>query len=257
MSTILKNGENLKSRLKFGVKIAIVGKPNVGKSSLINLLSKQDLAIVTDQAGTTRDVLSVNLDLGGFPVILYDTAGIRENSKDQIEQIGISKAKKLVEESDICLVMEAFNDRGIDFEIPEGKPSIKVLNKVDLAPENYEQNAKDNRKYIHLSCNSDDDNGDVNGTAELIKVLTTQVDLIFESISNKNNEVIITEERQLNHLEQILEYLQEFEPYLEIDRVISTEYLRLAYKELLYILGEEYSVDNVLDVIFGNFCIGK
>lgn len=136
MTRVLETGQKLQSRVKHGVKVAIVGEPNVGKSSLINLLSRQEISIVTSQPGTTRDVLSVNLDLGGYPLILYDTAGIRNCSEDEIENIGIEKAKKLLADCDICLKIvaagRAVNEIDKLVEIPSEVPTLTVMNKVDL-----------------------------------------------------------------------------------------------------------------------------
>ena len=103
------NAKNYNEKIRNGFVITLIGKPNVGKSSFINYLSKRNVSIVTDEPGTTRDVLEVSLDFGGFPVFLSDTAGIR-NPKSKIEKIGITKAIKRAKESDIILILSDKND---------------------------------------------------------------------------------------------------------------------------------------------------
>lgn len=108
-----------------------------------------------------------------------------------------------------------------------------------------------NDKIIPISCQTHQ------GIENFLKILQEKVTKIFDSVNDQSNSIFMTETRQLNHLTQTIAYLQEFETYLEMDRVIAIEFLRLAFKELLFILGEDFEYDEILDVIFGNFCVGK
>ena len=126
---------NRGERLRSGLKLAIAGKPNVGKSSLMNLLLKREIAIVSNIAGTTRDVLEGHLDIGGYPIILQDTAGIRDNSLDEIEQIGIKKSRDTLKHSDIKIIMydvQKFNEKDITpFVDFIDDHTIVIFNKID------------------------------------------------------------------------------------------------------------------------------
>ena len=242
MFSTLKNSRNLKNKLNSGVKIAIVGHPNAGKSSLLNNLAKREASIVTEIPGTTRDVVSVEMELGGIPVVLQDTAGIRE-AIDSIEKIGIEKAKQTIQKSDIILHLVDVAES--DFVDIEFENSIKVGTKVDLC-QDYKS-----RFDIQISNKTGE-----NMTA-LIDMISAKSSEILEKVTEKNDEIFVTEERQLQHIKRCLDSFDDFYVYLDVDRGLAVEQLRLAYNELMAITGRGYLVDSVLDTIFSTFCVGK
>ena len=254
---VIYKSETIGRRLNSGVKVCITGEPNVGKSSLMNLLAEENVAIVTDIAGTTRDVLQIPLEIGGFPVILYDTAGVREGSEDIIEKIGIEKTKIMVEEADIVVTMfspenvENITKHRKQVYVPKNN-EIVVLNKIETldSTENGRIGfiAKD---FIKISCSTK------TGTDELTKILTTKIASCFEDVSDNSNELILTERRQISHLKEIVRLVDNFYNYMDVDRTIATEQIRLISNELGFITGRTHSMDDILNTIFSNFCIGK
>ncbi len=240
---------NRGERLREGIRIAIIGPPNAGKSSLLNTLAKRDVAIVSDVAGTTRDVLEVKLDIGGYPVILIDTAGLRPDQIDEsdaqsrIEGEGIKRALTQAKEADIRLLM--FNAQ----DLPDLDPatlalmderSILVLNKMDAAK-------KDNLQKLDLIPLSIKDGY---GLEALIEKLQIRVEDVF----GYQKQPSLTRERHRGHLRRCLIALNEAqdEPTLEL----SAEHLRSAAQEIGAITGK-IDVEQLLDVIFRDFCIGK
>lgn len=232
-----KNGQKIKD----GLSLVIIGAPNVGKSSLINFLAKSEVAIVSEIAGTTRDVIEIYLDIAGFAVKISDTAGIHE-TKDAIEQEGIKRALKKSENADIKILLFDKNNQDEIVEIQENKNYIKVLNKVDLIDENDEINFK---KYDLIISLKDKKN----------------LDLLFKKIEEKikeiipdQNEIFITQERYRICLEKASNSLLEF--CLNKNIEIAAEDLRIAGNEIAKITGR-INVDDILDVVFSRFCIGK
>ena len=238
IDVLIKDGE--KNRIYHeGVKIAIVGKPNVGKSSLLNALIKEDKAIVTSIAGTTRDVVEGDFNLAGVPVHLYDTAGIRD-SNDVIEQIGIDKARKAVENAD--LVLFVVDETGIDNDLYasiKNQKHIIVTNKADII-----SNKKDNSLYISAK------NNDINVLLDKIKEELSIGEVIIKPTFNNT--------RQLGILKQIDFYLknaiQDTKDEQPID-LISVN-LMAAYNCALDLLGQNNKND-LTDEIFSRFCVGK
>ena len=238
IDVLIKDGE--KNRIYHeGVKIAIVGKPNVGKSSLLNALIKEDKAIVTSIAGTTRDVVEGDFNLSGVPVHLYDTAGIRD-SEDVIEQIGIDKAKKAVENAD--LVLFVVDETGFDNELYgliKDQKHIVVTNKADLISDK-----KDNSLYISAK------NNDV---IPLLNKIKEELNIGEVVIKPTFNNV-----RQLGILKQMDFYLKnaikDTEDNQPID-LISVS-IMAAYNCALDLLGENNKND-LTDEIFSRFCVGK
>ena len=234
-------------RIREGFKIAIVGPINAGKSSLINYLSKREVAIVSEIAGTTRDVIETHLNLDGYPVIVSDTAGIRE-SKNEIEKKGIKLALKKAEEADLRLVV--IEPKSIDFtgflkDIFD-KNSILVINKSDLLNGNLNNQIK---KLEHV----------------LVSIKKNfNLDILINKIKKKLNEkfishgdILITRERHRQHLEQCLSHLENFkEKKNSSDFDKAAEDLRLATRHLGMIVGK-VDVEEILDSIFNDFCIGK
>lgn len=253
------NDKKVGERIREGFKIAILGPTNAGKSSLMNYLSNRDVAIVSEIAGTTRDVIETHLNINGYPVIISDTAGIRD-SKDEIEKKGIKLALKKAEESDLKIVV--LHPENLDFKpFIEGSNSentIVVLNKSDIklgkppGIGNYfrfnhlGKNLKD-IKIIHTSIKEE-------------KNLVDLINAIKEKLKNKfisSDDILITRERHRQHLQQCLDHLNNFNQKKEIeDFDKAAEDLRLATRHLGMIVGK-VDVEEILGSIFNDFCIGK
>ncbi len=244
---LILNDGRVGERIREGFKIAIVGPTNVGKSSLLNYLSRKDIAIVSEIAGTTRDVIEAHLNLDGFPVILSDTAGIRD-SKDEIEKKGIKLALKRAENADLIIIV--VEPKNVDIskflnELSSNK-AILVINKIDLA---FDKISKDIKKYnpIYISIKEE------KNLDELIKILK-------ENLKNKfisTEEIYITRERHRINLVKCVEHLESFEEKKNIeDFDKAAEDLRLATRYLGMIVGK-VDVEEILGSIFNDFCIGK
>lgn len=244
---------NRGERLRSGLKLAIAGKPNVGKSSLMNLLLKREIAIVSNIAGTTRDVIEGHLDIGGYPIILQDTAGIRDNSLDEIEQIGIKKSKETLKHSDIKIIMyevQEFNEKDIapfiDF-IDDN--TIVVFNKIDEVS---------GRDYNHLSMFMPYIPKHIiyisAKTGKNMEKLMEHICQIAEQIASPSENPQITRERHRTQLSNAFEALSNLK--LENDLVLAAEDIRMTIRYLSNITGI-ITVDEILGEIFSNFCIGK
>ncbi len=253
------NDQKVGERIREGFKIAIVGPTNAGKSSLMNYLSNRDVAIVSEIAGTTRDVIETHLNINGYPVIISDTAGIRD-SKDEIEKKGIKLALQKAEESDLKIVV--LHPENLDFkpflEDSNSENTIVVLNKSDIklgkppGIGNY-------FRFNHLGKNLKD----INIIHTSIKEEENLVDLINaikEKLKNKfisSDDILITRERHRQHLQQCLDHLNNFNQKKEIeDYDKAAEDLRLATRHLGMIVGK-VDVEEILGSIFNDFCIGK
>tara|TARA_B100001173_G_scaffold154086_1_gene133639 strand:+ start:884 stop:2215 length:1332 start_codon:yes stop_codon:yes gene_type:complete len=234
-------------RIREGFKIAILGPTNAGKSSLINHLSNRDVAIVSEIAGTTRDVIETHLNIDGYPVIVSDTAGIRE-SKNEIEKKGIKLSLIRAEEADLKLVV--VDAKNLDFtDILKGlldEKAILVINKSDILGEDIDPEIK---KLNHVIIS--------------IKEDLNIDELIFKIKNNLKNkfitsdDILITRERHRQHLVQCLDYLKNFNKKNEVeDFDKAAEDLRLATRHLGMIVGK-VDVEEILGSIFNDFCIGK
>ncbi|WP_320034731.1 tRNA uridine-5-carboxymethylaminomethyl(34) synthesis GTPase MnmE [Halarcobacter sp.] len=231
-----------------GFKVAIIGKPNVGKSSLLNKLLNFDRAIISDIAGTTRDTIEESVKIGTHIIKIVDTAGIRE-ADDVIEQIGIEKSIKAVEEADIVISLFD-NSKVCDKEdekilslIDEysNKEIIKVLNKSDLDNNFDKTNLED---YIELS------------TKETINPLIYKLESILDSNTHSDDMTLISK-RQVDSVENTLEHIKSSSMPLETGEL---EFFAYHIKEALeYIsnITRPYENDEMLDVMFGAFCLGK
>ncbi|CEL59612.1 tRNA modification GTPase MnmE OS=Rickettsia bellii (strain OSU 85-389) GN=mnmE PE=3 SV=1 [Rhizoctonia solani AG-1 IB] len=253
-----RRGEILRS----GVKLAIFGAPNAGKSSLLNYLAARPAAIVTPIAGTTRDVLEVSLDIGGVPVRVSDTAGLRRlldrgSDSNTVEQIGIERAKQAVKEADVrlCVVsIEDLSSVGIDGEVATLlTPDTAILfNKVDKAgPEDLERCRlifPNHRVWVGSVIKDTGMVTFVEGIANLLKEK-------FES-GNSDEEPLITHARHRTHLEAAVKYLEASLAYGPDGLVFAAEELRYASQELGKVTGD-IGIEDVLDVLFSKFCIGK
>ena len=234
-------------RIREGFKIAIVGPTNAGKSSLINYLSKRDVAIVSEIAGTTRDVIETHLNLDGYPVVVSDTAGISE-SKNEIEKKGIKLALNRAEDADLKLII--VDAKSVDFTsvlkelIDEN--AILVLNKSDLIDGNVNNEIK---KYDHILVS-------IKNNLNLDKLIL----IIKKKLENKfisYGDILITRERHRQHLEQCIIHLKNFKNKNgSEDYDMAAEDLRLATRHLGMIVGK-VDVEEILASIFNDFCIGK
>ena len=230
-----------------GFKIAIIGPTNAGKSSLINNLSNREVAIVSEIAGTTRDVVETHLNIDGYPVIMSDTAGIRD-SKDEIEKKGIRLSLKKAENADLKLVVVDAKNVDLSGYLNDllKNNAILVVNKSDLLNEKLDAEvSKLNPVLISLKNN-------------------TNIDILISRIKNnlKNKfiseeDILITRERHRQHLVQCVNYLKEFllkNEKKDFDK--AAEDLRLATRHLGMIVGK-VDVEEILGSIFNDFCIGK
>ena len=237
---------NRGERLRNGLKLSILGKPNVGKSSLLNYLMKRDVSIVSDISGTTRDVIEAHIDIGGYPIILQDTAGIHESSTDVIEQEGIKRARGVAKESDIKIIMFDASQAGPEYDYFTDiidDSTIIVLNKIDLS--NKESPALVEKKTpFQISIKNEE------GMKELLK----QIESIAERIASPSESPQITRMRHRVQLERAAEYLSVCD--MNNDLVLLTEDIRMTIRSLSNITGK-ITVDEILGEIFSNFCIGK
>ena len=241
------NDQKVGERIRDGFKIAIVGPTNAGKSSLLNYLSQRDVAIVSEIAGTTRDVIEAHLNLDGFPVVVSDTAGIRE-SKDEIERKGIKLALDRAENADLNLIV--IEPKSVDFSEflsnfgPE--KSILVINKIDLS---FDRVSNEVEKYESVQVSIKQE-----------KNLEKLIDMIKKNLKNKfisQEDVYITRQRHRTNLEKCVEHLTNFEEKSSIeDFDKAAEDLRLATRALGMIVGN-VGVEEILGSIFSDFCIGK
>ena len=239
--------EKVGERIREGFKIAIVGPPNSGKSSLLNYLSKRDVAIVSEIAGTTRDVIETHLNLDGYPVIASDTAGIR-TSKNEIEKKGIKIALNRAEDADLKLVIVSAKHIGFNRFLKDllAKNAILVINKSDLIKRKIDKKFK-NYEHIIISIKN---NHNLNKL--ISKVKTRLRNKFFRS-----DDILITRARHRENLINCTIHLKKFNRNkLLSDLDKAAEDLRLATRYLGMIVGK-VEVEELLDSIFKDFCIGK
>lgn len=251
---LLKSADDGKM-LQEGIKTVILGKPNAGKSSLLNLLVGEEKAIVTDIAGTTRDVLEEQISLGGISLRMLDTAGIRSTA-DKVEQIGVERAKEHAKNADLILyVVDASvpldeNDGQI-MELLKGRKTILLLNKSDLETviSKEELTARIDAPVLNISAREE------TGLAEL-EVLIKE--MFFQGEISFNDEVYITNMRQKRALEEALESLKLVENSIAMgmpEDFFSIDLMN-AYERLGSIIGEAVGED-LVNEIFSKFCTGK
>ena len=241
------NDQKVGERIREGFKIAIIGPTNAGKSSLLNHLSNRDAAIVSEIAGTTRDVIETHLNIDGYPVVVSDTAGIRD-SKNEIEKKGIKLALDKAENADLKLIVidaKSVDFKGVLKELMD-ENAILVINKSDLLKEDLSSEIK---IFDHVLIS--------------VKNNLNLEDLILKiknKLKNKfitSEDILITRERHRQHLEQSLNYLKNFEEKNEAeDFDKAAEDLRLATRHLGMIVGK-VDIEEILGSIFNDFCIGK
>ncbi|MCE9507325.1 MAG: tRNA uridine-5-carboxymethylaminomethyl(34) synthesis GTPase MnmE [Alphaproteobacteria bacterium] len=228
-------------RLRNGVLIAILGAPNAGKSSLLNALARREAAIVSEEAGTTRDIIEVHLDLGGYPVILADTAGLR-TAESKIEAEGIRRAQKLASDADIKIVLfdstSAAPDAATLKMVDEN--TLVALTKADLSPPRFPEK----EGWLHISSTTGA------GLDVFLEALTKKAAGLFASRSGPS----LTRERHRLALQETVTALERCLGTVLPE--LAAEDLRLALRSLGSITGK-VQVEDLLDTIFRDFCIGK
>jgi tRNA modification GTPase len=232
-------------KIRDGFRVSIIGEVNAGKSSLLNLIAKRDVAIVSDEAGTTRDVIETYLNIDGYPVILADTAGIRD-AKNDVEKKGISLALGKSKEADLNIIVIDNSSKSINNEIKKmiNKGTIVLLNKSDVQDK---QNHKFEADTVLASVK---ENKNIDS---LIKKIKEKLSKKFTS----NNAALITRER---HRVKLNQCLKEIDNFLKKDQnkdlELAAEDLRMATRHLGSIVGK-VDVEEILGSIFKDFCIGK
>jgi tRNA modification GTPase len=254
---IAQAGAGQGERLREGLRVAIAGPPNAGKSTLFNRLARREAAIVSPFPGTTRDVLELHLDLGGYPVTVLDTAGIREAS-DPVEREGVRRASEQAAGADLVLwVLEAtaIGPAAIaaalrSVALPEGSELWFVANKVDLVLESDRQRVESQfgrELTVHLLSSLTSA-----GIDELVNAISQRAERLFSG-----EPALVTRERQRGLLKETLAALRGAQGAAQEGREeIVAEHLRLATRALGKLLGR-VDVEDILDVIFRDFCIGK
>ncbi|KAM7409689.1 hypothetical protein PAMA_001265 [Pampus argenteus] len=263
-------------RLRSGVQVVIAGATNAGKSSLLNTLCQRPAAIVSPIAGTTRDVVETALDIGGFPVLLSDTAGLRD-SLDLVEREGVRRARERVQQADLTLVVvdcahippdaqeaPAFLQEHLRSVLPsQEQPQtafpvnrhLLVLNKSDLLPEEHRQTLSRELRWISglppvclVSCHTKE------GLHDFLTVLHSSIkSLCGDPLSGAPT---LTQARHRAHLQQCLAALAQYQQYRDTDLSLAAEGVRLALTSLGRITGR-VGAEEILDIIFKDFCIGK
>jgi len=237
------------SLLREGIHIVLAGQPNVGKSSLLNRLAGEDLAIVTDIPGTTRDAVRQTIDLGGVPAHIIDTAGLRD-SADPVEKIGIARTWAAIEKADLVLLLvdatcgERAEDRAILEKLPQRLPCLRVMNKVDLTGQPPAREVGDAAPRVWLSAK----------TGAGIEMLR---EALLEAVGwhSAGEGIFMARARHVQALTQAHAHLQRAATLVPSPELLAEE-LRLAQEDLSSITGE-FTADDLLGEIFSRFCIGK
>lgn len=236
--------------MRDGLHVVLAGQPNVGKSSLLNALAGDDIAIVTDIAGTTRDRVTQLIHIEGIPIHIVDTAGLRETS-DTVESIGIERSWQEIAKANVILHLldarqpDDNSDQDIMAKLPKNTPTLLVFNKCDLLTENPEN---DNENHLYISAQ----------TGQGLESLRQRL-LQIAGWSTQTESPWLARERHLHALDRCNEHLQMAQQHAQHDDQILdlfAEELRLAHNELCEITGV-FTSDDLLGEIFSSFCIGK
>ena len=242
--------------IKEGIKTAIIGKPNAGKSSLLNAILKEDRAIVTEYEGTTRDTIEEFVNIEGIPLKLIDTAGIR-NAKDEVEKIGIAKSREIAKEADLIIAIfdstKELSPEDLEIlDLIKGKKSIVILNKIDLnaiLSENDDRFTNVSENILKLSA--------LNGEG-LEKLYETISKMFSLNEINLDNEIVITNLRHKNLISKALINVKKSEEAIEQNMPV--DIIAIFIKDILESLGEitgEEVTENIINEIFSRFCLGK
>ena len=241
--------------IKEGIKTAIIGRPNAGKSSLLNAILKEERAIVTEYEGTTRDTIEEYVNINGITLKLIDTAGIR-TTQNEIEKIGIEKSKKMAKEADLVIyIIDASKDLNEDDEeilnIVIPKKTIIILNKLDLVPKIDEKTEiiKNFENVIKISALKKE------GIEDLYNKITELFNL---DVINIDNEIVITNERHKKIIKDAIINLNKSKEALKNNMPI--DIIAIGLKDVLTNLGEitgEEASEEIIDEIFSRFCLGK
>jgi tRNA modification GTPase len=237
------------SLLREGLRIVLAGRPNVGKSSLLNRLAGEELAIVTDIPGTTRDVIRQVIDLDGVPAYLLDTAGLRE-TQDPVERLGVERTREAIRQADLVILLmdatcgEVAEDRAIQAALPPEQRGVRVFNKIDLLPRDPALVPRADRVEVWLSAKT-------GAGLPLLRRALLEAAGWQAGVEG----VFLARARHLRALEAARRHA-----VCAADRIaqpeLFAEELRLAHRELSAITGE-YTADDLLGEIFSRFCIGK
>ena len=242
--------------IKEGIKTAIIGRPNAGKSSLLNAILKEDRAIVTEYEGTTRDTIEEFVNINGIPLKLVDTAGIRD-AKDEVEKIGIAKSKEIAKDADLIIaIFDASKDLGKEdleiLELIKNKKAIILLNKTDLKEKINENDLKikeTGATVIKISALKRE------GIENLYDEITKMFDL---NQINLDQETVITNVRHKNLIDQAIESTKKAKDTME--QKMPIDIIAIFIKDILEDLGKitgEIVTDDIIDEIFSKFCLGK
>lgn len=234
--------------LRGGLHVVLIGQPNVGKSSLLNRLAGDDLAIVTAIAGTTRDALKSTIQIHGIPLHVIDTAGLRETD-DEVEKLGIERTWREIERADIAVLLVdpehglSVENKAILARLPDELKRLTVINKIDLvgSPPRREQTSADVR--IHLSAKQG------------LGIDLLEQELLAFAGWQDDEDVFIARQRHLDALTRARQHLEQAQRHVRQLELFAEE-IRLAHRALQEITGE-YSADDLLGAIFSSFCIGK
>lgn len=242
--------------IKEGIKTAIIGKPNAGKSSLLNAILKEDRAIVTEYEGTTRDTIEEFVNINGIPLKLIDTAGIRE-TKDEVEKIGIAKSRETANTADLIIaifdVSKEIDEEDLEvIDFIKNKKAIIILNKMDLKAkidENNENLKKLSSNIIKMSALKNI------GIDKLYEKITEMFNLNEINLDNEN---VITNVRQKNLITKAIENVKKAKETIE--QKMPIDIVAIFIKDILEDLGKitgEVVTEDIIEEIFANFCLGK
>src|SRR6056297_1086034 len=239
-----------------GIKTVIAGKPNVGKSSLLNYLLQENRAIVTDIPGTTRDVIEEYINLNGIPLKIIDTAGVRE-SENLVEQIGVKKTRDSLKKADLVLMMldvsQGLTEEDIKvYELIKKQPTIVVVNKTDLEKQiNLDRTEKKFKEHPLLYISVKEEEG-------LEELKNTILEEILHDNINVENDIMVTKVRHREALNNAHDSIKKVKK--SFNNGVPVDFLTIDLKDVLFYLGTitgETVTDDIIDQIFSDFCLGK